>query len=75
VKAIRQQGLMIGIELAPPAEGMRWGRRVSAASVAQGVLIRPLGDVVVIVPMLTTTADEVDRIVDVVAESIRTAAT
>jgi adenosylmethionine-8-amino-7-oxononanoate aminotransferase len=75
VKEIRQQGLMIGIELAPPAGGMRWGRRVSAASVEAGVLIRPLGDVVVVVPMLTTTADEVDRICDVVAASIRTAAT
>jgi adenosylmethionine-8-amino-7-oxononanoate aminotransferase len=75
VKEIRQQGLMIGIELAPPADGMRWGRRVSAAAVEAGVMIRPLGDVVIIVPMLTTTADEVDRIVDVVATSIRTAAT
>jgi adenosylmethionine-8-amino-7-oxononanoate aminotransferase len=54
---------------------MRWGRRVSAACVEAGVLIRPLGDVVVIVPMLTTTPDEVERIVDVVAASIRSAAT
>jgi adenosylmethionine-8-amino-7-oxononanoate aminotransferase len=75
VKEIRQQGLMVGIELAPPAEGLRWGRRVSAVCVEAGVLIRPLGDVVVIVPMLTTTPDEVDRIVDVVAASIRSAAT
>ena len=29
VKEIRQQGLMCGIELAPPAEGLRWGRRVT----------------------------------------------
>ena len=75
VKEIRQHGLMIGIELAPPADGMRWGRRVSAACVERGVFIRPLGDVIIIVPMLTTTADEVDRIVDVVATSIASAAT
>jgi adenosylmethionine-8-amino-7-oxononanoate aminotransferase len=75
VKEIRQQGLMVGIELAPPADGLRWGRRVSAACVASGVLIRPLGDVVVIVPMLTTTTDEVDRITDVVAAAIRSGAT
>ncbi len=75
VKDVRQQGLMIGIELQPPADGMRWGRRVSAACVARGVLIRPLGDVITIVPMLTTTADEVERIVDVVAASITEAAT
>jgi adenosylmethionine-8-amino-7-oxononanoate aminotransferase len=70
VAEVRQRGLMAGIELAPPREGLRWGRRVSAGCVERGVLIRPLGDVVVLMPMLTTTADEVDRIVDTVAESI-----
>jgi len=70
VRAVRQQGLMVGIELGPPADGLRWGRRVSAGCVARGVLIRPLGDVVVIMPPLTTTADEIDRIVDAMAASI-----
>ncbi len=76
VADVRQHGLMIGIELAPPATssdepgGLRWGRRVSAACVARGVLIRPLGDVIVVVPHLTTTADEVVRIVDVLREAI-----
>jgi adenosylmethionine-8-amino-7-oxononanoate aminotransferase len=70
VAAVRQQGLMVGIELAPPADGLRWGRRVSAGCVDRGVLIRPLGDVVVLMPPLTTTSDEVDRIVDAVAAAI-----
>jgi adenosylmethionine-8-amino-7-oxononanoate aminotransferase len=70
VRDVRQRGLMTGIELAPPAEGLRWGRRVSAGCVERGVLIRPLGDVIVLMPMLTTTADEVERIVDVVAAAI-----
>ena len=35
-----------------------------------GVLIRPLGDVIIIVPLLTTTAEEAERIVDTVAEAI-----
>lgn len=75
VRDIRQQGLMIGIELGTPPESTdaaprRWGREVSAACVARGVLIRPLGDVVVVVPHLTTTPDEVELIVDVLAESI-----
>jgi adenosylmethionine-8-amino-7-oxononanoate aminotransferase len=70
VAAVRQRGLMVGIELAPPADGLRWGRRVSAGCVDRGVLIRPLGDVVVLMPMLTTTADEIDRIVDTVAAAI-----
>ena len=70
VRAIRQQGLMVGIELAPPPGASRWGRRVSAECVRRGVLIRPLGDVVVLMPILTSTEDEIDRIVSVVAESI-----
>jgi adenosylmethionine-8-amino-7-oxononanoate aminotransferase len=84
VGEVRQQGLMIGIELAPPelaadgSEGgsaLRWGRRVSAACVERGVLIRPLGDVVIVVPHLTTTAAEVDRIVSVLAEALAVACT
>ena len=70
VTAIRMRGLMVGVELSPPRDGLRWGRRVCAAAVARGVLIRPLGDVVVLMPMLTTTADEIDRIVDALAASI-----
>jgi adenosylmethionine-8-amino-7-oxononanoate aminotransferase len=64
VADVRLQGLMGGVELAPPRDGCRWGRRVCAAAVARGVLLRPLGDVVVLMPPLTVTADEVDRIVD-----------
>ncbi len=70
VAAVRTCGLMAGIELAPPTEGLRWGRKVSAACVDRGVLIRPLGDVIVAMPPLTTTADEIDRIVDTLAAAI-----
>jgi adenosylmethionine-8-amino-7-oxononanoate aminotransferase len=72
VGAIRQQGLMVGIEMTPPTDGLRWGRRICAASGDRGVLLRPLGDVVVLMPILTSTADEIDRIVDVLVESIDT---
>ena len=71
VAAVRQQGLMVGVELTPPADGLRWGRRVSAGCVTRGVLVRPLGDVVVLMPPLTTTAAEVDRIVATLVEAIR----
>ncbi len=70
VGEIRQCGLMVGVELAPPAEGLRWGRRVCAGAVARGVLLRPLGDVVVLMPPLTITEDELDRIVAVLGEAI-----
>jgi len=70
IKVVRQRGLMVGVELNPYDDDLRWGRRVCAASVERGVLLRPLGDVVVIMPILTSTADEIDRIVDVLAASI-----
>ncbi len=70
VHAVRRHGLMTGVELAPPTEGLRWGRRVSAAAVRRGVLLRPLGDVVVLMPMLTSTAREIEHIVNTLADSI-----
>jgi len=70
VGAVRQRGLMAGVELDPPPGSTRWGRRVCAGAVDRGILLRPLGDVVVVMPPLTTTADEIDRVVEVLAESI-----
>jgi adenosylmethionine-8-amino-7-oxononanoate aminotransferase len=64
VAEIRRRGLMTGIDLAPPTDGLRWGRRVTAACVDRGVLIRPLGDVIVLMPPLDVTSDELQRIVD-----------
>ena len=51
-----------GAALGPP--GLRRRRR-------RGVLLRPLGDVVVLMPPLTSTGDEIDRVVDVLAECHR----
>ncbi len=73
VKEVRLLGLMGAVELAPPAEGLRWGRRVCAAAVRRGVLLRPLGDVVVLMPMLTSTAQEIERIVAVLGQAIEEA--
>jgi len=71
VGAVRQRGLMVGVELAPPGPGLRWGRKVCAGAVARGVLLRPLGDVVVLMPPLTTTADEIVQIIDALEGSLR----
>jgi adenosylmethionine-8-amino-7-oxononanoate aminotransferase len=43
---------------------------VCAAAVERGVLLRPLGDVVIVMPPLTITADEVGRIVDTLVAAI-----
>jgi adenosylmethionine-8-amino-7-oxononanoate aminotransferase len=70
VREVRLHGLMGGVELAPPTEGLRWGRRVCAEAVRRGVLLRPLGDVVVLMPPLTITTAELVRIVDVLEASV-----
>jgi adenosylmethionine-8-amino-7-oxononanoate aminotransferase len=68
--AIRVCGLMGGVELAPPAPDLRWGRRVTAATVERGVLVRPIGDVITLVPPLTITETEIVRIVDALSAAI-----
>ena len=70
VAEVRRRGLMVGVELDPPEGAGRWGRRVCAAAVRRGVLLRPLGDVVVVMPPLTSTAGELDRVIDVLAAGI-----
>jgi adenosylmethionine-8-amino-7-oxononanoate aminotransferase len=70
VADVRLRGLMGGVELAPPTDGLRWGRKVCAAAVDRGVLLRPLGDVVVLMPPLTVTSEEIHRIVHVLTEAI-----
>lgn len=66
VGEVRITGLLCGVDVAPGT-----GRAVCDAAVAAGVLLRPIGDTVIIVPPLTITAAEIERIVDVLARAIR----
>ena len=61
----RLLGLMAGVD-APVGTGAT----VCAEAVRRGVLLRPLGDVIVVMPPLSVTADEIDRIVDVLAAAV-----
>jgi adenosylmethionine-8-amino-7-oxononanoate aminotransferase len=72
VGEVRQCGLMAGIELAqeraskkPFAPGLRMGARVCRLAREQGVLLRPLGDVVVVMPPLAIEVSLLDRLCDV----------
>lgn len=80
VSDIRQWGLMVGIELAedgpsrrPFPPGLRIGKKVILEARRRGVILRPLGDVVILMPPLSTTHEELRSLVKVVAESISTA--
>lgn len=69
VKEIRLQGLMGAVELNTAANPLL-ARRVAKAMVARGVLSRSMGPVVTIVPPLTITAAEIERIVTVLAAAL-----
>jgi adenosylmethionine-8-amino-7-oxononanoate aminotransferase len=69
VAEVRRRGLMTGVQLTPVPQ-RHMGREVCDAAVARGVLIRPLGDVVVVMPPLSITAGEVERIVTVLAGAL-----
>ncbi|MEW6572071.1 MAG: adenosylmethionine--8-amino-7-oxononanoate transaminase [Bacillota bacterium] len=78
---IRQAGFMVGIELVkdkktgePFPLARRTGRRVTLKAREKGVIIRPLGDVIVLMPPLVIPEAELERLCAVVVESIREAA-
>jgi adenosylmethionine---8-amino-7-oxononanoate aminotransferase len=80
VGAVRQCGLVLGIELvADKATGKKYppseqrGRRACAAARDQGAILRPLGDVVVIMPPLCTSEADLDRLAAAAEAGIRAA--
>ena len=70
VVAIRRRGFMIGVELGPYRFEDAIGARVCLDLRRRGVLLRPLGPVVVMMPPLSITDDEIDRLVDATRASI-----
>jgi adenosylmethionine-8-amino-7-oxononanoate aminotransferase len=69
VLEVRRVGTMTGIEVRPVGE--RTGFEICRAARRRGVLIRPLGDVVVLMPPLGIADDELDELLAVTDESIR----
>jgi adenosylmethionine-8-amino-7-oxononanoate aminotransferase len=68
---IRRIGTMTGIEIGPFDPALRAGMRVCRKARDRGVIIRPLGDVVVLMPPLAIGADDLALLVDVVNASVR----
>src|SRR5918992_949579 len=70
VAEVRRRGFMTGIELAPfPAEA-RMGHQVTLAARRRGAIVRPLGDVVVLMPPLSISEAELHRLVAITAAAI-----
>jgi adenosylmethionine---8-amino-7-oxononanoate aminotransferase len=70
VAEIRQRGFMVGIELGGFEPADRIGHRVTLAARARGAIVRPLGDVVVLMPPLAIEAAELERLVGITAGAI-----
>jgi adenosylmethionine-8-amino-7-oxononanoate aminotransferase len=78
VGEIRQRGFMVGMELVedkatkrPYPASMRMGRQVILEARRHGLIIRPLGDVVVLMPPLSVSLEELDTIVSITYKSIK----
>ena len=80
VGEVRQRGLMVGIELVadrgsrePFPERLQVGAEVARATRPRGAIVRPLGDVVVLLPPLAMTEAELGRLVGATAAAIEEA--
>jgi adenosylmethionine-8-amino-7-oxononanoate aminotransferase len=77
---IRQCGLIVGVELvadaktkAPFPPALRTGHRVVLEARKRGAILRPLGDVIVLMPPLSISDAELTRLVRITEESLRAA--
>ena len=73
VGEIRQCGTMVGIELAGYPAKLRMGHRVILEARKRGAILRPLGDVIVLMPPLSIKQDELKRLLEITYQSIKAA--
>ena len=73
VVEVRGRGLMIGIDLGTHDPALRLGHRVTLEARRRGAIIRPLGDVIVLMPPLAISKADLRRLVRIVVDSIRAA--
>jgi adenosylmethionine-8-amino-7-oxononanoate aminotransferase len=64
---------MTGIDLGEHDPALRLGHRVTLEARRRGAIIRPLGDVVVLMPPLSISESELKRLVEITTDSIRAA--
>jgi adenosylmethionine-8-amino-7-oxononanoate aminotransferase len=70
VAEVRRRGFMTGIELSDQPVAARTGHRVTLEARRRGAVIRPLGDVIVLMPPLSISEGELTRLVAITAEAI-----
>jgi adenosylmethionine---8-amino-7-oxononanoate aminotransferase len=70
VREVRRRGFMVGIELDGFPLEARVGHEVTLEARRRGAIIRPLGDVIVLMPPLAISEADLERLVVIVWESI-----
>jgi adenosylmethionine-8-amino-7-oxononanoate aminotransferase len=70
VAEVRRRGFMTGIQLADFPLDARMGHQVTLAARRRGAIVRPLGDVVVLMPPLSISEAELRRLVEITAAAI-----
>ena len=70
VKEIRQQGMVTAIELQGYEASERVGLRIYEYALTQGVLLRPLGNIIYFMPPYIITDEEIDKMINVAYEGI-----
>ena len=70
VREVRRRGFMTGIELAERPLPARIGHQVTLEARRRGAVIRPLGDVIVLMPPLAISEGELTRLLAITAEAI-----
>jgi adenosylmethionine---8-amino-7-oxononanoate aminotransferase len=73
VAEVRRCGFMVGIDLGEHDPALRMGHRVTLEARRRCVIVRPLGDTVVLMPPLSISKHELVQLVQVTGESIRAA--
>jgi adenosylmethionine-8-amino-7-oxononanoate aminotransferase len=73
VAEVRGRGMMVGIDLGEHDPALRLGHRVTLEARKRGAIIRPLGDVIVLMPPLAISKGDLRRLVQITAESIEAA--
>ena len=70
VREVRRRGFMTGIELEERPVEERAGHRVALEARRRGAIVRPLGDVVVLMPPLSISEADLHRLVSITGEAI-----
>jgi adenosylmethionine-8-amino-7-oxononanoate aminotransferase len=73
VAEVRARGFMVGIDLGEHDPALRLGHRVTLEARERGAIVRPLGDVVVLMPPLSISKGDLRRLVEIAADSIAAA--